>query len=117
MANPRLVKIKWKTTYGVDCGIFVMRHMETYLGHEVFCYELQKEDEAQKGQLKMLRAKYLAKILLKDLNLKKMELVKAAEAFGKRQAKRSKILSHIDVKVDENLMKRFNDTLVKTVQG
>ena len=100
---------------GVDCGIFVMRHMETYLGHEDFCHTIQTEGVHQKAQMKMLRAKYLAKILLKDFNLKKKELMKAAEAFGKKQAKSSKILTHTEVKVNENLKKRFNETLVKTL--
>ena len=100
---------------GVDCGIFVMRHMETYLGHEDFCHIFLMKGVHQKAQLKMLRAKYLAKILLKDFNLKKRELMKAAEAFGKKQAKSSKILTHIDIKVNENLIKRFNETLVHTL--
>ncbi|PWA62256.1 hypothetical protein CTI12_AA365670 [Artemisia annua] len=104
LADARMVPIKWNTTYNVvDCGIFVMRHMEI-------------EGAALKSQLKMLRAKYLAKILLKDNNLKKKKLIKESEAFGKKQEKKSKILTHIDVKVDENLMKRFNETLVKKLE-
>ncbi|PWA45821.1 ulp1 protease family, C-terminal catalytic domain-containing protein [Artemisia annua] len=117
LADARMVPIKWNTTYNVvDCGIFAMRHMEMYAGEGVFLNELQREGAALKSQLKMLHAKYLAKILLKDINLKKKKLIKEAEAFGKKQAKKSKILTHIDVKVDENLMKRFNDTLVKTLE-
>ncbi|PWA72729.1 hypothetical protein CTI12_AA262800 [Artemisia annua] len=117
LAIPRMVPIKWMTTYNaVDCGIFVMRHMEMYVGEDVFLNELQKEGGALKSQLKMLRAKYLAKILLKDLNLHKKKLMKDAEAFAKKQGKKSKILTHIDVKVDENLMSRFNETLVRTLE-
>lgn len=72
MSKPRMVPIKWKSTDNcVDSGIFVMRHMETYIGYDLFLDDLHMEDASRKGQLKMLRAKYLAKILMKDLNLKK----------------------------------------------
>ncbi|GJU38688.1 FAR1 DNA binding domain, zinc finger, SWIM-type, MULE transposase domain containing protein [Tanacetum coccineum] len=34
-ANPKQVPMTWKTSNNcVDSGVFVMRHMETYLGHE-----------------------------------------------------------------------------------
>ena len=117
LASARMVPIKWKTTYnGVDCGIFVMRHMEMYAGEGVFLSELQREGAALKAQLKMLRAKYLAKILLKDLNTLKKKLIKDAEAFLKKQEKKSKIITQNDVKVDANLMKMFNETLEKTLE-
>ena len=64
----------------------------------------------------MLRAKYLAKILLKDLNTLKKKLIKDAEAFLKKQEKKSKIITQNDVKVDANLMKMFNETLEKTLE-
>ena len=114
---PRIVPIKWKTDFnGVDCGIFVMRHMEMYIGEEEFLHELHTEGAGLKGQLKILRAKYLAKILLQDLNLKKKNLIKEAEAFGKKQGKKSKIISQVDVKVDQNLIERFSETLVKALE-
>ncbi|GJU76662.1 ulp1 protease family, C-terminal catalytic domain-containing protein [Tanacetum coccineum] len=38
--NPKQVPITWKTSNNcVDSGVFVMRHMETYLGSEEFCQE------------------------------------------------------------------------------
>ena len=117
LSIPRMVPLKWKTTYNAaDCGIFVMRHMEIYAGEDVFLFELQDEGVHLKQQIKMLRAKYLAKILLKDLNEQKKKLMKDAEAFCKKQGKKSKILTHVDVKVDANLMKMFNDTLIKTLE-
>ena len=118
MANLRIVNIKWKTSYNdIDCGIFAMRNMETYIGDEEFTHVLNKEFHLREGQLKMLRAKYMAKILYKDLNIKKNELKKAAESFGKKQAKSSKILCDNDVRVDKNLVKRFKETLKMTIDG
>ncbi|GKE93384.1 hypothetical protein Tco_1574479 [Tanacetum coccineum] len=80
----------WKITYnGVDCGVFVMRNMETYVGRGIFLKELEKEDA---------------------------ELLKAAEAHTKKQAKSSNILTNVDVKMDQDLMKRFNEKLLKTIE-
>ena len=32
--NPRVVRVGWQTKdNSVDCGVFVMRHMETYMGN------------------------------------------------------------------------------------
>ncbi|PWA58132.1 ATP synthase CF1 alpha subunit, chloroplast [Artemisia annua] len=118
IANPRMVNIKWKTTYNdIDCGIFLMRHMETYIGDEEFTHVVNKDHRYRKPQLQMLRAKYLAKILYKDLNLKKKELMKEVESFGKKKVKKIKVLNHVDVIVDNNMVKRFNETLAKTIEG
>ncbi|PWA37505.1 ulp1 protease family, C-terminal catalytic domain-containing protein [Artemisia annua] len=111
--NPRIVKIKWKTNYNdVDSGIVVMRHMETYIDNEVFCHTLYKDKATLKG-LEMLNARYMAKILLKDLNVNKKELIKAAEAFWIKEGKTFKILTHIDVRVDLNMIKRFKEHVLK----
>ena len=65
----------------------------------------------------MLCTKYLVKILLISFNVKKMELLKASEVYSKKQEKSFQILTNTDVRVDQNLMKRFNETLSKTVEG
>ncbi|KAL4578215.1 hypothetical protein LXL04_014335 [Taraxacum kok-saghyz] len=56
-----------------DCGIFLMRHMETYKGQELQDWEVNLEiEDADKGdqqmQLAALRRKYVTKILTSDLN-------------------------------------------------
>nr|GFA98410.1 ulp1 protease family, C-terminal catalytic domain-containing protein [Tanacetum cinerariifolium] len=44
LAEPKVVEIPWKTTYNShDCGVFVIRNMETYLGKGNFLQELKKE--------------------------------------------------------------------------
>ncbi|GKB24045.1 hypothetical protein Tco_0863446 [Tanacetum coccineum] len=85
LAEPKLVEFPWKTKYNShDCGVFVMRHMETYLGKGNFLQEFKKEGPGQKVQLNMLRAKYM-------------------------------VLTGNDVRVDEELLKRFNETVIKTI--
>ncbi|GJT82838.1 hypothetical protein Tco_1057180 [Tanacetum coccineum] len=51
-ANPKQVPMTWKTTnHCMDSGVFVMRHMETYLGRDVFWQEFKKEDAGKKTTL------------------------------------------------------------------
>ncbi|GJU75747.1 ulp1 protease family, C-terminal catalytic domain-containing protein [Tanacetum coccineum] len=116
LAEPKIVEFPWKTTYNShDCGVFVMRHMETYLGKGNFLQEFKKEGPGQKVQLNMLRAKYMVKILLMSFNEKKKTLLKQAQEYIKMKPKRSKVLTGNDVRVDEELFKQFNETVIKTI--
>ncbi|KAL8210425.1 hypothetical protein R6Q57_004862 [Mikania cordata] len=72
--TPTLLDLPWKTTKnGVDCSVFSMRHMETYMGGGLKKWktELNPESEAQRRQLNQLRFKYLCKILLSNVNILK----------------------------------------------
>ncbi|GKD55821.1 hypothetical protein Tco_1289208 [Tanacetum coccineum] len=41
---PNILKMHWRTTYnGTDYGVFIMRHMETYVGHGIYLEELKIE--------------------------------------------------------------------------
>ncbi|GJX20260.1 ulp1 protease family, C-terminal catalytic domain-containing protein [Tanacetum coccineum] len=66
----------------VDCGVFVMRHMETFKG-DVDCCGFSKEGEEQIKELKDLRHKYVAKILLANCNEVKREFESEAQEFKK----------------------------------
>ena len=66
----------------IDCGVFAMRHMETYLfggEYDDLC-GLRREGKDQQHQLDELRKKYAAKILLTDLNKKKADFEVEVEA-------------------------------------
>lgn len=54
----------------VDCGVFVMRHMETYkgIGIKDFDAGFDKNEKKQITELNDLRAKYIVKILTSNLN-------------------------------------------------
>nr|GEW36999.1 ulp1 protease family, C-terminal catalytic domain-containing protein [Tanacetum cinerariifolium] len=56
-----------------DCGIFLMRHRESYMGNEIGKWKCGLDDEGKKQntQLGHLRNKYAAKILLSDCNMYK----------------------------------------------
>ncbi|GJZ31530.1 hypothetical protein Tco_0576577 [Tanacetum coccineum] len=60
-------------------------------------------------------ALYMVKILLMSFNEKKKTLLKEAQAYMKVKPKSSKMLTGNDVRVDEELWKRFNDTVIKTI--
>ncbi|GJY22987.1 ulp1 protease family, C-terminal catalytic domain-containing protein [Tanacetum coccineum] len=117
LAEPKQVEFHWKTKYNShDCGIFVMRHMKAYLSKGNFLQEFKKEGLGQKVQLHMLRAKYMVKILLMSFN-KKKTLLKQAQAYIKMKPKSSKVLTGNDVRVDKELWKRFNETVIKTIDN
>ena len=64
-----------------------------------------------------MRVKYLAKIILMSCNEEKAMLLKESEAYMKKKQKSFKILTDDDVRVDEDLLKRFNETVVKTTDA
>jgi len=71
-------KMPWRTTSNsVDCGIFLMRHMEMYKGEDEKAWScgFAANEKSQEAQLEDLRRKYAAKILLHDINESK-DLVK-----------------------------------------
>ncbi|KAL4580014.1 hypothetical protein LXL04_016187 [Taraxacum kok-saghyz] len=66
--------MSWMTKKNkVDCGVFVMRHMERYKGEKMDKWDalLEMECDSLQEQLNKLRRKYVTKILLSDMNLVK----------------------------------------------
>lgn len=76
----RVVKIKWRnTTNKMDCGIYCIRHMESYACTlKDWDCGLKKDDVLV---LKLLRAHYCHDILMWDANLLKEEVKVKAIAF------------------------------------
>ncbi|KAI3798620.1 hypothetical protein L1987_33898 [Smallanthus sonchifolius] len=64
------MKIPWATTgNALNCAIFVMRHMEKYMGaKEEFNSGLSTNGPKKNKQLKILRKKYAAHIMLSECN-------------------------------------------------
>ncbi|GJZ18796.1 ulp1 protease family, C-terminal catalytic domain-containing protein [Tanacetum coccineum] len=64
----------WQTNgRAKDCGIFLMRHMECFMGNDIgkWVCGLDVEGKKQNAQLGRLRNKYAAKLLLLDCNIYK----------------------------------------------
>ncbi|KAK1402241.1 hypothetical protein POM88_001846 [Heracleum sosnowskyi] len=75
----------WQTLQNViDCGVFFMRHMETYKG-DAKNWETQlkaeKKGNLQKGQLDKLRIKYAHAILTSHVNEKREFVIKESNLF------------------------------------
>ncbi|KAK1380013.1 hypothetical protein POM88_026757 [Heracleum sosnowskyi] len=80
----------WQTLQNVtDCGVFLMRHMETYKG-DAKNWETQlkaeKKGNLQKGQLDKLRIKYAHAILTSHVNEKREFVIKESNLFYNKLA-------------------------------
>lgn len=60
-----------------DCGVFVMHHMEHYMGYTIVRWDCGLEDERRKQtqQLVNLRKKYVARLLLSECNIHKDKIL------------------------------------------
>ncbi|KAL4557187.1 hypothetical protein LXL04_035359 [Taraxacum kok-saghyz] len=83
--TPRRIKLPWKTIYNkYDCGVFTMRHMETYFGESAASKwkpGFTKEDNFQNKLLEKLREKYTATLLLWRINTKRDEILGHARQY------------------------------------
>nr|KAJ0217622.1 hypothetical protein LSAT_V11C300103630 [Lactuca sativa] len=84
--TPVRLTMSWRTVYKkVDCGVFAMRHMESYFGEKCFKWKcgLPKEGGSQEKILEKLRMKYAAAILTSEINTKRDDVLKAAYEYQK----------------------------------
>nr|GEV27128.1 hypothetical protein [Tanacetum cinerariifolium] len=86
MIGSKLMKMSWRTTRNsIDCGVFTMLHMESYMGAEgEWKCGLAKESKKQNEQLNSLRSKFAAKIILSEFNLLKEKFMKLVQAFKQK---------------------------------
>ncbi|WOG82013.1 hypothetical protein DCAR_0101172 [Daucus carota subsp. sativus] len=68
--KPSYLVMPWQTIQNdTDCGLFLMRHMETYMGDaKTWTSDLKPENYGQTTQLDKIRAKYCHAILASPLN-------------------------------------------------
>ena len=87
----------WKTRGNSnDCGIFLMRHMETYKGGPLAQWKcgFKMESVEQILQLRNLRRRYSMKILLSEVNLMKNEVEQLLVDYQKLSANDSRVMYH-----------------------
>lgn len=87
----------WKTRGNSnDCGIFLMRHMETYKGGPLAQWKcgFKMESVEQILQLRNLRRRYSMKILLSEVNLMKNEVQQLLVEYQKLSANDSRVMYH-----------------------
>ena len=71
--KPKILKMRWRTKQErIDCGIYMMAHMECYEGETVATKWksgfLDEKDKGHREQIDNLRSKYAAKIVLHEEN-------------------------------------------------
>ncbi|KAI3687200.1 hypothetical protein L1987_80894 [Smallanthus sonchifolius] len=83
--NIHKVKLEWATTNNyTDCGVFLMRHMDRFMGlHEMFECGFSKNGRKKLTKLKRLRKKMAAHILLSPTNVLRGNVVDVAQNKGK----------------------------------
>ena len=71
--KPTILKMKWKTKKEkIDCGLYMMMHMENYEGKKKWeTGMLEETNKNHQNQTNNLRAKYAAKMMLHEVNEKK----------------------------------------------
>ncbi|KAL4588560.1 hypothetical protein LXL04_001452 [Taraxacum kok-saghyz] len=87
-----------------DCGIYVMRHMEDYVGQKAKDWDcgIPKDSSKQESTLRMLRKKYLCRILTSDINNSKNEVIKEYEEFYSRPLKeQDQLLREAENKIEK----------------
>ncbi|GKD01272.1 ulp1 protease family, C-terminal catalytic domain-containing protein, partial [Tanacetum coccineum] len=90
----RIPKLKWSTTKNhVDCGVFLMIHMESYIGEPAARWNvgLCTESHMQDSLLRRMRYKIAAKILLHELNIHSQKMFDLAYKFETENDKHSRI--------------------------
>ncbi|KAK1411198.1 hypothetical protein QVD17_37744 [Tagetes erecta] len=84
VAKPVKKKLDWATkNNNVDCGVFLMRHMKTYMGSKVKKWRcgLVDDESKQEMQVNNLRLKYAYIILKSNVNIHKKRVVEVAKVL------------------------------------
>ncbi|KAK9668737.1 hypothetical protein RND81_13G082500 [Saponaria officinalis] len=81
--KPVVVKMSWRSTTNVDdCGVYVMRHMETFKGDPKWGCGLKKNDV---GTLDKLRLSYCATLVFFKGNAVSKVIIDRAQEFAKQK--------------------------------
>ncbi|GKC86831.1 ulp1 protease family, C-terminal catalytic domain-containing protein [Tanacetum coccineum] len=106
--KPVRLEFSWQSRSNfIDCGVFLMRHMEIYKGMHKMEDGLAQDGFGQQEQLNDLRKKYATKILLADINKHKEALMRKVNIFDKLTKEDKKMLNHHGLVVGESRVASF----------
>jgi len=78
--EPTRLNIDWATTGNYkDCGVFLMRHMETWMGVTKDKWDCGFPKTNIKAKVNLLRKKYAAAILLSESNIHRARVLEEAK--------------------------------------
>lgn len=78
------MKVNWQVQKkSPDCGVYLMRHMESYMGDAEIRWEsgLLGKQPHDKNAIDRLRYKYMYGMLTSDLNMQKDKVMLESEAY------------------------------------
>ncbi|KAI3674521.1 hypothetical protein L2E82_52202 [Cichorium intybus] len=84
--TPRRVLVPWQETHATqDNGVFLMRHMETYIGQEDnnWTVGLGKQESKRDKRLTNLRILYIVRLAMHEININRSKLQEQVLEFGK----------------------------------
>ncbi|KAI3722650.1 hypothetical protein L2E82_33692 [Cichorium intybus] len=84
--TPRRVLVHWQETHAtLDNGVFLMRHMETYVGQEDNNWTdgLGKQESKRDKRLFNLRILYIVRLAMHEININRRKLQEQVSEFGK----------------------------------
>ncbi|KAI3691328.1 hypothetical protein L2E82_49655 [Cichorium intybus] len=84
--TPRRVLVPWQETHATqDNGVFLMRHMETYIGQEDnnWTVGLVKQESKRDKRLTNLRILYIVRLAMHEININRSKLQEHVLEFGK----------------------------------
>ncbi|KAJ8437565.1 hypothetical protein Cgig2_017918 [Carnegiea gigantea] len=80
------LELPWQDEVNVhDCGIFVMRHMESYQGQDSSCWDAGFGKKNKEQYLRLLRSIYCARILTHPINKLRMTVSETAKKFFQQE--------------------------------
>ncbi|PWA63421.1 hypothetical protein CTI12_AA349270 [Artemisia annua] len=99
-----LMKLKWATKQNViDCGVFVMMHMEHYGGEALknWKFDFPKEGNNQELEIIRMRIKYATKMLMHELNIHRGMINEEAFEFAKKHTDKAMMQKMIREEIDK----------------
>lgn len=102
--EPQMMKMAWQVTdVSADCGLYLMRHIECYMGEGEGKWEsgfsgVKQHDE---NSVRRLRYKYMYKLLNSDYNMHKDKLTPESKLFSKLDLDKKKCLMQQDTETVE----------------
>ncbi|PWA54497.1 ulp1 protease family, C-terminal catalytic domain-containing protein [Artemisia annua] len=99
-----LMKLKWGTKQNViDCGVFVMMHMEEYGGEALknWKFDFPKEGQDQQLEIIRMRIKYTTKMLMHELNIHREKINQETFEFASKNTDKALMQSMIREEIDK----------------
>ncbi|KAI3496739.1 hypothetical protein L1887_39113 [Cichorium endivia] len=93
--EPQMIKMVWQVAnVSADCGLYLMRHMECYMGEGDGKWELDFSGVKQHDEKSLLRLrfKYMYKLLKSDYNMHKDKLTTESHDFSKLDFSKKRIV-------------------------